>query len=88
MRSKTLRLLLSAICLAIAFWATPRASLAFDICPADYCGTLRAQCEDAGGHFWQTYVTVCTSSSGSKPEFDWICESATHQFTDGVCYGI
>jgi len=63
-------------------------SLAVDVCPADYCGTLRAQCEDAGGQFTQTYVTICENSSGIRPEFNWICESATHQFTDGVCYGI
>ena len=86
MRSKTLRLLLSVTCLAVTFWATPGISRA-DTCPADYCGTLRAACEDAGGHFTQTYVTICTSN-GSKPVFNWICESATHQFTDGVCYGV
>jgi hypothetical protein len=86
MKSKTLRLILSVTGLAITVWATPSTSRA-DACPADYCGTLRAQCEDVGGHFTQTYVTICTSPS-SKPVFNWICESATHQFTDGVCYGI
>jgi hypothetical protein len=86
MKSKTLRLILSVTCLAVTVWATPGTSRA-DTCPADYCGTLRAQCEDAGGQFTQTYVTICTSN-GSKPVFNWICESATHQFTDGVCYGI
>ena len=86
MRSKTLRLTLVTACLAITVWATPRTSRA-DACPADYCGTLRATCENAGGQFTQTYVTICTFN-GTKPVFNWICESATHQFTDGVCYGV
>jgi hypothetical protein len=88
MRSKTLRLLLSVTCLAIAFWATPRASLALETCPSDYCGTKRAQCEDAGGHFWQTTVTACDLNGTTQTAYNWVCQSVPLQFTDGVCYGI
>jgi hypothetical protein len=87
MRTKVGRLVLSTAFLAAAFW-TPRASLAWDICPSTTCSSLRNQCENSGGQFTQTYVTICQDANGTHPEFNAICEYTNQVPWDGVCYGV
>jgi hypothetical protein len=88
MKSKAFRLLLSAVCLSVALW-TPTVSLAISDCPPDYCGDLRDQCENTGGQFTQTSISVCRLPNGTlQPSFNWVCEYPSQPPTGDACYGV
>jgi hypothetical protein len=88
MKSNAIRLLLPTLCLAAAFW-TPSPSLAFPPCPPDYCGAERLECENTGGRFTQTYVTVCSlPGGGTSTAWEGICEYTNAGPWGDACYGI
>jgi hypothetical protein len=87
MRSTMIRLALSVAFLAAAFWM-PRPSIAFETCPPSSCSAMRDACENRGGQFSQTSISVCNHNGINQPSFEGLCSEANHTFTGDACWGV